>query len=98
MHVLTPRVFDLLDEERAAHAANGELQLTPALDALARREKYLALELQGSRYDIGTRFGILQAQVALGLEGPYRTELLTDVVELLAEAQLRPQAAPGDAQ
>ena len=88
MHVLTPRVFELLEEERAK--GNGDLQLTPALDTLAHRDKYLALELQGSRYDIGARFGLFEAQVALGLAGPYRSEILSKMVDLLAEAQLRP--------
>lgn len=98
IHVLTPRVFDLIEEERAAHGGNGELQLTPALDALARREKYVALEVRGTRYDIGTRFGLLQAQIALGLEGPYRTDLLTTVVELMAETRLRSDGDGGESQ
>ncbi|MDX9975157.1 MAG: sugar phosphate nucleotidyltransferase [FCB group bacterium] len=88
MHVLTPRIFELLDEERAK--SNGDLQLTPALNTLTQRDKYLALEIQGSRYDIGARFGLFEAQVALGLAGPYRSELLSKMVDLLAEAQLRP--------
>jgi UTP--glucose-1-phosphate uridylyltransferase len=86
MHVLTPRVFELLEEERAR--SNSDFQLTPALDSLAHRDKYLALELQGTRYDIGARFGLLQAQMALALAGPYRTEVLSNTVELLAETRL----------
>jgi UTP--glucose-1-phosphate uridylyltransferase len=46
----------------------------------------LALEVQGSRYDIGVKFGHLQAQIALGLAGRDRPALLTAIVELLAEA------------
>lgn len=92
MHVLPPRIFDLLDEERAANRnGNGELQLTPALNALAHREKYLALEVKGSRYDLGSKFGWLQTQMAFGLESRDRAELLSTVVEMLTEAQLRPR-------
>ena len=58
MHVLTPTIFGLLDEALAQ--ANGRaVQLTPSLQELARREKYLALEVAGSRYDIGRKFGLL---------------------------------------
>lgn len=91
MHVLTHLVFDLLacavEEARQSHV---EVQLTPALQELALREKYLALEVVGSRYDIGVRFGLLQTQVALGLAGINRDEVLTHLVELLAESRLRP--------
>ncbi|HOZ49042.1 MAG TPA: sugar phosphate nucleotidyltransferase [Candidatus Hydrogenedentes bacterium] len=87
MHVLPHRVFDLLEPAiRAGADANGGIQLTPALDELASREKYLALEVQGRRYDTGARFGLLQAQVALALAGRDRDEVLATLMELLAEA------------
>ncbi|MHB9025474.1 MAG: UTP--glucose-1-phosphate uridylyltransferase [Armatimonadota bacterium] len=83
MHVLTPSIFPILAE---AHAGGGELLLTPSLQELARREKYLALELQGKRFDIGQKFGPLQAQIALGLAGPLRDQVLTTMMESLAES------------
>ncbi len=87
MHVLAPLVFDILDEmSRSAEAQGGEFQLTPALNTLAHREPYYALEVEGSRYDIGAKFGVLQAQIALGLASRNRNEVLTMIVELLAEA------------
>lgn len=91
MHVLPPTVFGILDNHLAAgEAGNGELQLTPALQELANREKYLALEVRGTRYDTGAMFGLLEAQIALGLAGQNRDEVLTTVVELLAEAHAHP--------
>jgi UTP--glucose-1-phosphate uridylyltransferase len=93
MHVLTPTIFDLLEEVRAENASgNGELQLTPALNLLAKREQYLALEVEGSRYDIGTRFGTLPAQVALALAGQDRNELMATLLELVAEAGAGPES------
>ena len=85
MHVLTPAIFDLLND--ALSAGNDEVQLTPALQELARREKYLALEINGSRHDIGQKYGLLQAQIALSLAGPERDQVLTSMVELLAEGR-----------
>ena len=87
MHVLMPAIFDIL--EKQLPAANGNLQLTPALQELALQDKYLALEMKGSRYDLGKKFGMLQAQIALGLAGEAHNETLTTLVELLAEANLR---------
>jgi len=87
MHVLMPAIFDIL--EKQLPTANNNLQLTPALQELATQDKYLALEMKGSRYDLGKKFGMLQAQIALGLAGEAHNETLTTMVELLAEANLR---------
>jgi len=80
MHVLTPGVFDLLD----ALGDAGNRQLSPALAKLADRERYLAFEVRGSRYNLGMHYGLLVAQLALGLAGKDQAEILAQVVELLA--------------
>jgi len=84
MHVLTPVVMDLLGEEVARAGNAGGVSLSSALMQLARRERYLAAELQGRRYDIGEKYGLLTAQLALALDGKDRDEVLSDLVELLA--------------
>ena len=43
----------------------------------------------GERHDIGAEFGLLRAQVALGMAGPRRDEMLTGLVELLTSASAR---------
>ena len=83
MHVLTPSVMHLLQEE-VAKGRNRKVQLSTALAKLAGRERYLASELQGRRYDVGLRYGLLTAQLALGLSGRDRDEILSGLVELLA--------------
>ncbi len=83
MHVLTAEVMELLAQE-LAQARNRTVHLTSALARLARRERYLACELSGRRYDIGVKYGLLTAQLALALEGQDRDEVLTGLVELLA--------------
>jgi UTP--glucose-1-phosphate uridylyltransferase len=60
------------------------VHLTSALAQLARRERYLAYEVEGRRYDVGLRYGLLTAQLALALDGQDRDEVLTGLVELLA--------------
>ena len=95
MHVLTPVLMDLLAEEVAEAQlvpqkttgptpAKGGVHLTTARAKLAARERYLASELQGRRYDIGVKYGLVTAQLALALDGANRDEVLAGLVELLA--------------
>lgn len=84
MHVLTATVFTLLEAEVRKDAF--PVLLTPALQTLAEGEKYLALEVKGARYDLSTKHGWVRAQLALGLAGHAHDEVLTTLVESLAEA------------
>lgn len=88
MHVLTAAVMDLLAEE-VQQAGQRSIQLTAALAKLAARERYLACELSGRRYDIGVKYGLLTAQLALALDGQDRDEVLSGLVELLAKRELK---------
>lgn len=83
LHVLPSSVMDILGRQ----LADGRADLSLALAEIARRERYLAHELQGRRHDIGVRYGLLTAQLALGLAGKDRDEVLTNIVELLALSQ-----------
>ena len=85
MHVLTPAVMNQLAE---LLANPGPVHLSAALTQLARRERYLAFETAGRRYDIGAKYGLLTAQLALGLSGHDREEILGGLVELLAQRRL----------
>ena len=87
MHVLTPAVMDLLASE-TSQAGGRRVHLTTALSALAKRERYLACELGGRRYDIGVKYGLLTAQLALAFAGQDRDEVLIGLVELLARRDL----------
>ncbi|MCS7056036.1 MAG: sugar phosphate nucleotidyltransferase [Thermoflexales bacterium] len=82
IHVLTPAVIELLAEQAATNADT--MTLSDALARLAHRERYLAYEVIGRRYDIGVRYGLLNAQIALALAGRDRAEVLAQLVELLA--------------
>jgi len=70
--------------EDVAQAGKRSVHLTTALNKLAKRERYLACELRGRRYDIGVKYGLLTAQLAIALAGGDRNEVLADLVELLA--------------
>ncbi len=82
IHVLQPSVMGFLAEAVAANPGN--IPLSPTLDRLAKTERYLALELEGSRHNLAVRYGMLNAQLALALNGNERAEVLALLVEQLA--------------
>ena len=82
IHVLTPSVMDFLGEAVASGSCT--VPLSPTLDRLATKERYLALELDGHRHNMAMRYGMLDAQLALALSGKDRTEVLAQLVEHLA--------------
>ena len=86
MHVLTPAVMEILADSVASTGQDPVL-LTPALAELAKREQYLAMELNGRRYNMGVKYGMLFAQLALALSGQERENVLAHLVELLAARQ-----------
>jgi len=88
MHVLTPMVMELLAEDVQRAGAHGGVPLTSALARLAQHERYLAVELQGRRYDMGLKYGLLSAQFALALDGQDRDEILSGLVEMLARREI----------
>jgi UTP--glucose-1-phosphate uridylyltransferase len=95
MHVLTPTIMDILAEQVAAtseatshEAPTRRAPLSAALATLAARERYLALEERAWRYDVGVRYGILNAQLALALSGKDRAEVLSLILDLLAQRDL----------
>ena len=66
---------------------NGQIQLTTALNALARREHYLAIETRGSRFNLGIKFGVVEAQIALAMAGVDRERILALLVETLTRTR-----------
>ncbi|MEL6923506.1 MAG: sugar phosphate nucleotidyltransferase [Bacteroidota bacterium] len=82
MHVLEAAIFPAL--EKQMKKSKQDVQLTPALQRLANQRKYLAAEVKGRRFNLGTRFGLLEAQVAFALDGVYSEELLSTIISQLA--------------
>lgn len=87
IHALTPAVMKELDAQVGALAEGETLGLTPTLAKLARSEKYLAVEIDGQRFNIGERYGLLRAQLSLALAGPHRDEILTMLIETTANSR-----------
>jgi len=67
-YILTPRIFDLLEDTGAG--AGGEIQLTDAIARLLREEPVYGYEFEGLRFDCGSKLGYLEATVHYGLKHP----------------------------
>lgn len=83
MHVLTSDVMGLI-EQLMSDSGIDKPTLSDAAALLPSRGKYLAYELKGSRYNLGIKYGLLKAQLAIGLSGNDRDLILTEMVDLLA--------------
>ena len=88
MHVLTPALLGILKSCLDAAGGHG-ISLSPALAQLARHERYLALTVNGTRYNTGVKYGLLMAQLALALNGAEREEVLARLAEMLASRYAR---------
>ncbi len=67
-YILTPRIFDLLEETQAG--AGGEIQLTDAIARLLDEEPVYGHAFEGRRFDCGSKLGYLEATVHYGLKHP----------------------------
>jgi UTP--glucose-1-phosphate uridylyltransferase len=90
MHVFKPALFDFLEAAINDNLKGEEpVQLTPSQQKLASTDKYLALEMKGTRYDTSKKLGLMQAQLALGMAGKLKDEVLSSIIQILAESGKR---------
>jgi UTP--glucose-1-phosphate uridylyltransferase len=65
-YVITPDIFDIL--RNCEPGRGGEIQLTDALRVLNRSQQMIAYKYSGARYDVGDKFGYLEATIELALQ------------------------------
>jgi len=65
-YVLDSKIFTYLKEVKPG--ASGEIQLTDALEMLAKNEGLLAHEFVGTRHDAGDHLGFIEATIAYALK------------------------------
>ncbi|MDR2752958.1 MAG: UTP--glucose-1-phosphate uridylyltransferase [Oscillospiraceae bacterium] len=68
--ILPPEIFAMLEEGCANTPAGEEYYLTDALSDLGKAGKMMAVDFNGTRYDMGNKLGILQANVEVALRHP----------------------------
>mgnify|MGYP001283591154 CR=1 FL=1 len=85
-YVLTSSIFDILESTPPGHG--GEIQLTDGLRELCRRERMIAVEFEGCRYDTGNLKGFLEATIDFALEheesGPWLRQFIKSKAQELA--------------
>jgi UTP--glucose-1-phosphate uridylyltransferase len=82
-YVLTPDIYDAI--EKTPPGVNGEVQLTDALELLARDRPVYAATFRGTRYDIGDRFLWLRTNLLFAWKSPELRDRLRPVVDSLAK-------------
>ena len=81
--LLPAKIFDIL--QNTPPGAGGEIQLTDAMAVLARTEGVTGVDFVGHRYDMGNKFGILQANIDVGLTHPETADQLREYIQNLAK-------------
>jgi UTP--glucose-1-phosphate uridylyltransferase len=89
MHVLSPNLMSIL-EQNLKRANGNKIGLSDSLNELAQKEQYLALEKNDLRFDIGARYGLLNAQLALAISGVDRDQVMTDLLDFFANINMNP--------
>lgn len=81
--VLPSEIFNILENTKPG--AGGEIQLTDAMREIAVTKGMTAVEFEGRRYDMGNKFGILQAQIEVGLTHPETSTQLKKYIKEIAK-------------
>lgn len=77
-YILTPDIFHELENVKMSD--KGEIELTPALEKIINSVGAYACKIDGNRYDIGSKFGFIQATIDEALS---HEEIKKDVLEYI---------------
>ncbi len=81
--ILESEIFDIL--ERTPPGAGGEIQLTDAMREIAVTKGMTGVEFSGERHDMGNKFGMLKANIQVGLTHPEVKDELRNYIKELAK-------------
>lgn len=79
-YIIDPAIFPILD--KTPPGRNNEIQLTDALNVLALAGRVMAFETSSLRYDVGNKFGYIQATLEYALR---RSDLRTELQSYLRQ-------------
>ena len=79
-YVLTPEIFDLLENQTPG--AGGEIQLSDAIKRLMTSQAVYSYDFEGTRYDVGDKFGFIKATIDFALD---RADLHDSVAAYIKE-------------
>jgi UTP--glucose-1-phosphate uridylyltransferase len=82
-YVVTPEIIEALEKAKPSHS--GEIRLIDGFMQLQKRQKIYGYEVEGKRYDTGTKLGLLTAGIDFGLK---RKDLGPDLRKYLKSLDL----------
>lgn len=85
-YILTPRIFSLL--ENLSPGAGGEIQLTDAINDVAKEEAVYAYDFEGERYDVGEKLGFIKTTISYAM----RDQELKEAIINFMKEELSSQA------
>ncbi|WP_412032645.1 UTP--glucose-1-phosphate uridylyltransferase GalU [Malacoplasma muris] len=65
-YVFNPEIFDEISKVNVD--STGEIQLTPAINSLLSKQKVYSKNIEGKRYDIGSKLGFIKAVIDFGMD------------------------------
>jgi UTP--glucose-1-phosphate uridylyltransferase len=77
-YILTPEIFMFLD--RQEKGTGGEVQLTDAIQKLNEIQRVFAYDFEGTRYDVGEKFGFVKTTIEFALQ---HEDLHDDMIDYL---------------
>jgi UTP--glucose-1-phosphate uridylyltransferase len=87
-YIIEPEIFAILENQEPGRG--GEFQLTDGLRILNLRKQMVAYPVQAKRYDVGDKFGYIQATIELALERPdLREQVKSYLISLVHELEAR---------
>lgn len=81
-YVITPDIFDYL-EEVSNTKQTGEIRLADAFELMRQNKDIYWLEIEGDRYDTGSKIGFLEATIAYALKRDELKDELSDFIKNL---------------
>lgn len=81
--IMPPQIFDIL--ENTPPGAGNEIQLTDAMRELAVSQGVIAVDYEGTRFDMGNKFGILKANIEVGLQHSEIKDELKEYIKKIAK-------------
>ncbi len=85
VHVMPPALMDALGHLiRSGRKSRSGYQLSDGLELLRREDTFLAVEVEGARFDMGTPLGLIETQFALALNSSSRRQVMSWLPNMLS--------------
>jgi len=78
-YVLPGKIFELLETTKPG--AGGEIQITDAIEALLKQQKVYGYRFDGTRFDCGSKLGLVKATLHFALQDPTLADATREFVK-----------------